>query len=159
MLENNKINFTALIQNWEDFKHPDWSDYLIFLKDNMYQLYWKTTDYNWNKIAIVIWNYYQENSTDTESLIIINWKIIKYWDIVWKINIEEKDIIITESNINIKIDTKNNNNNINCYLDYTENEEKIIEFEIDNVSTIDYKNSDIKAPTNTMNLNEAMWID
>ena len=163
---NNKINFALLNQNWDDFKHPDWTDYLIFTKEievnwqknEFYQLYWVTVDYDWNKIAQIKWNYVQMTDSDTESLVIINWKIIKYWDIVWKINIEEKDKIIIESNFNIKIDTTRNNNNINFYLDYTENEEKIIEFEVDNTSTIYYKNSDIKAPTNTIDLSEAMWI-
>lgn len=62
-------------------------------------------------------------------------------------------------NINIKIDTRNKNNNSNLYINYSENDNKILEIELDNKSIINYKNVEIKAPTDTIDLNEAINLE
>ena len=69
MLEDNKINFEALKQNSVDFQNPFWWDYLIFIKDNMYQVYWETS----NSI-IIKWTYYQIDNTYPVSLVQIDWE-------------------------------------------------------------------------------------
>ncbi len=81
-LEWNKINFEKLWENEEDFKNPDWSDYLLFVKWNQYNLYWTTINKNWEKVAIVKWSYYNVNKEDPETLVNINWKVIKNGDII-----------------------------------------------------------------------------
>lgn len=160
ILEDNKINFIELKQNNEDFKQPDWKDYLIFVKDNRYyQIYWETIDNNWNITAVIRWNYIKTEENDPESLVEVNWNIIKDWDIIWKIEIEEEIKQKAEININIELDTEWNTNDAYIYIDYLEWNNKILEIEIDNEWTIEYKKVEVKAPREdeTMELQEAMW--
>ena len=55
-------------------------------------------------------------------------------------------------NFNIAIDQRSNKNNWNLFIDINLDTKQILEFEIDNKSTKTYKNIDIKAPTNTVEL-------
>ena len=80
MLKNNKINFEELRQNSEDYKNPFWWDYLIFVKDDMFQIYSET-----DTSVVIKWNYYQKNKIDPLSLVLINWEYKQDWDNNWKI--------------------------------------------------------------------------
>lgn len=87
VLNGNKIHFKKLQIMWGDLKQSDWSDYLIFIneKDKKYhfcQLFWYTINQNWDKVAVIVWNYYQANEYDPKSLVRINWKIIENWDVI-----------------------------------------------------------------------------
>jgi len=85
VLKWNKINFEELWIKRSDFKQSDWSDYLLFVNrknNDFYQVFWYTIDQNWNKIAIIKWNYYQRKKYNPKSLVRINWKIIENWDII-----------------------------------------------------------------------------
>ena len=57
-------------------------------------------------------------------------------------------------NFNIKTDLRNNKDNYNIYFDLNFDKNKIIELNIDNKSTIEYKKVDIKKPTNIINFEE-----
>ena len=76
-----------------------------------------------------------------------------------KKEIEKEEQESIKANLNIKIDTKRNKNNFNFYLDYIEWDKKVIDIEIDNTWTIEYKDVEINTPTNTIELNEAIWIN
>ena len=157
MLENNKINFVKLWQKEEDFKNPSWEDYLIFIKEETYNgnkyevylVYWTTIDDQWNIVAAIKWSAFDDRT------VTINWKTVKSWDVIWKIEIKEDNKLKgAEWNLNIMIDTRYNKNNSNLYIDYVEWEDKILELELDNKSSIKYKEINIEAPTNTVEINE-----
>lgn len=155
--DNNKINFKNLGENENDFKNPDWSDYLLFIKDNKFVVYW-TIKNNWNIKAVIRWNYYKKNDTDPNSIVIINWKTINNWDIVWTYKDEIDDLPNAEININIEYDTESNNNDASVYIDYNEWDKKIFELNIENKWSIRYKDVEINKPSEekTMDLMEAM---
>ncbi len=58
----------------------------------------------------------------------------------------------TSGNMNIEIDQRSNKNNWNLFIDINIDTKKILELEIDNKSKKVYKNIEIKAPTNTVEL-------
>ncbi len=147
--ENNKINFIKLRLNEKDFKNSDWSDFLIFIKGGLYQIYWEVIDSNWNIKAVIRWN-------TIENLVKINWKTIKNWDIVWKAKIQKQEKLKTQANINFNIDSRFNKSNFNLYIDYIEWDKKILEIEIDNKSTVEYKTVNIQSPNknNTINIKD-----
>lgn len=74
------INFSALGQNWNDFKHPDGSDYIIWVVASgsiaRYQVMGITQEDKYTKSAVVKWNYYQAEENDSEGLIFINGKAV-----------------------------------------------------------------------------------
>jgi uncharacterized membrane protein YhaH (DUF805 family) len=87
--ENNDINYTVLWEN-ENFFNPfsdEFGEYKIFIKDQMFQVYWETP----NKI-IIEWNYYQNTENDPISLVNINWEIKKN-------GLKNNDIKKSKSNI------------------------------------------------------------
>jgi len=61
---------------------------------------------------------------------------------------EKKENKKINSNLNISVDTRNNKNNFNLYFDYNKQDKKVIEIEITNKWTIEYKKVEIKAPKN-----------
>ncbi len=61
-----------------------------------------------------------------------------------------------EWNLNLTLDQRNNKNNGNVFLDILLNTQKVLEIEIDNQSTKTYKDINIIAPTNTIELEEVI---
>jgi uncharacterized coiled-coil protein SlyX len=102
----------------------------------------------------IVWNY-EEWYNDLMIIKKDNYYI--NWYKTWNKKEIEKNLTKIEANFNLKVDTKYNKNNINIYLDYNEWNSKILELEIDNQSNIEYKKVEIKAPTNTMDLEEAIF--
>jgi len=69
--EDNSINFISLRVNPDDYKNPfseKFWEYKIFVKNNMYQIYWETP----NQI-IIKWDYSPENENEPKSLVVIDW--------------------------------------------------------------------------------------
>lgn len=150
LLDWNKINFNVLEENEENFKNPNWDDYLLFVKDNKFQVYWTYIDEKGNKIAYIRWN-------SLESLVKINWKVIKNWDIVLKGEIEKKQEKKLSWEFDIKYDVNNNKDNFDLYFSLKENSEKFVEYKIKNESKRVYKdNVEIKTPKNSINIDEVI---
>lgn len=63
-----------------------------------------------------------------------------------------------EANFNIKTDTTSNNNNLNIYIDYNEDNKKMLEIKLDNKSKKTYKDVKILAPlpNDTIELEDAV---
>lgn len=64
---------------------------------------------------------------------------------LWAITSEENPII--KWNFNIEVDLRNNKDNANIYFDTTISDKQIIQFEIDNKGTIEYKQVEINGPS------------
>ena len=64
----------------------------------------------------------------------------------------------TTGNINIELDQRNNKNNWNLYIDINLNASQVLELEIDNKSKKEFKDINIVAPTNTVELEEVIEL-
>jgi hypothetical protein len=157
VLEWNKINFKQLGENEENFKNPYWDDYLIFVKDNSFQVYWTIIDENWNKIAIIRWDYYPKNDNDPKSLVEINWKIIENWDILEKVEDKVEKI---SWEFNIETDLRNGKDNINILyiLKEKEKEKEFVNFSLESIWKVEYKKQEIKAPKDFIKMEDGIWI-
>ncbi len=68
---------------------------------------------------------------------------------------DDEETILTWD-FNLTVDSRDNKNNANVYLDFKINEKKVIEFEIDNKSTIEYKDIEIKEPKDTVPIEDVI---
>ena len=100
---------------------------------------------NWNKFEITWWEINKTNKA-----FYINW--YKTWETIKKDNIEYN----LEENINIKLDTRNNKNNLYLLINAILNSKEIFNFELINESKRTYKNIKINKPTNTIKLKDAL---
>ena len=78
---------------------------------------------------------------------------IQTWEVIKTNTKESSDVKV---NTNILIDTRNNANNRNVYIDIFTGLDKMLELEIDNVSNKIYKEINITAPSNTIKLEEVI---
>ncbi len=175
-------NYTEVIENWTVIAYK-WKIWKSVLETITYSTTWvdpETKEYfnyyltknkkyfilksclenkdnslNWNDNFITSWKTYITNYSTWEKT------KINYWDTTLdcsRFTIKEQEEKIIEANFNISADIRNNKNNSSIYVDYIENNKKIIKLEISNTATKEYKEIDITAPTNTININEAMWL-
>ncbi len=149
-----KINFDILWQNWDNFKNPwDDNDYLIWIYNDWttayYQVFWYIIEGN-EKKAIMKWNYVKKDESNANSLISYNWKTYSYYDLIEKIETNTKTEKVTW-NFNIITDLRDNSNNLKLYYDINIDNDKIIEFSLENKSDRTYKDVEIETPSNTIN--------
>ena len=177
------------LEIWIEQYYSDNSEYPTTIVDNKdleYYLWRIPTDPSWNiEIDWCKFGYYYEVWNDKNGIengeyrlssCLENWEKMYKWNYsdsfkaneyfyindytTWtKQEAEKEEKPKVQADINIKIDVRWNKNNANIYIDYIEWDDKILEIELDNKGTLNYKKVDIETPTNTMELEEAMWIE
>ncbi len=169
-----KENFEKLLSSylWKIPKDPSWNIEINWCK--FWYTYEVWDDKNWIKNQKYRISSCVENSDNYQARTDkwIDNKKIELWIDIWSNNFKEKFYINwyktwtkkeikskdvkAEINLNILVDTKNNKNNSNLYIDYIEWKNKILEIKMQNKWTIEYKQTEIKAPNNTMTIQELM---
>ncbi len=116
-----------------------------WIENNSFELYaCLETDYYWEKIYKVWYGIVEGESSNLNNYT------------VWE-EIEKEGEPIVVWNLNIKADTRDNNNNANIYFNLDINEVRNIEFELDNKSTIEYKDIEIQTPENATPIEDLIY--
>ena len=151
-------NYKEIKKNWEIIAYQwyAWESVLktigsySLLKDPLNNKYFQYyLNVNRNDFILLGCLENKENNFIEDDAVFKFWKTWKeYWDIYIKCDFQKQEEKAKEVKWNLKIeaDIRSNKNNVNIYFDLDIDDKKIIEFEIDNKWTIEYKD-DIKIET------------
>ena len=144
---------------WEDiqqskqgFNSPYWNQeidwckhWYIYAKSNKY--YQFSSCIIWSDIKIKKWNYYEWADEELWEPVYLEWYT------TW-IQEEIKEKSTPVINFNFGYDYTSNKTNTDIYIDLMLDEEKVFEMNMKNTGTIEYKEIDIQAPSNTVPFEE-----